>query len=387
MSLRSRRKNKQLMPRGQYTILISSLQPHLQESTRTAILSRSLTPAQVAVLSSADLASQARADERDKARKDSLQQTIRQKEDYTGAVQVGRDGVETVGADRAEERHQEEVRRQEVRARVAKEREALVRRESDAAAPAEAQQQMNSPAPAPATQTSDSAVPVDLQPGVMPTSAGAGAASAASSGPGTGHAAPSVPASAAASPHVRRDSSKVPPSPMAPSPSKRAFSLTSAWGGGGETAEPSRATPDTVDVDLGIDQSTLDLSDFMQVGDQVEDDPMGSGEYHVDSGDKQEQGGSVSEKDAYLQRPVVFSRGVSSPFSRLCPQALYFETWLTISSSTQTTAPPRLPFSKLGPYRPLPNGASRSKRNGASSSLARPSNGQAECPAKQARSF
>ncbi len=117
--------------RTQFNLLTSSLNSSLRTDVRDRILSRDLPPSSVATLSSAELASQDRYLEMEKARLEVLQQTVRQKGDGEDvAIRMGRDGVERAEdrreiemerTMRLEEEQRERARRQEEETRVAAE--------------------------------------------------------------------------------------------------------------------------------------------------------------------------------------------------------------------------------------------------------------------------
>jgi len=82
--------------RAQFNLLSSTLLKDLRPELRDSILEHSLTPAQVAVLTPADLASVERAKEIEAAKQAVLQQTVKTKSIETGAIRLGRDGLERV---------------------------------------------------------------------------------------------------------------------------------------------------------------------------------------------------------------------------------------------------------------------------------------------------
>jgi hypothetical protein len=118
-----------LTSRTQFTLLQSSLNPNLQASTLSLLLSSQLTPSELAVLPSSRLASQARYDEDQAAQQEILRQTVRLKnQNADGGLRVGPDGFEQVKDVREvelqREREREEERRREgERRREEKERE------------------------------------------------------------------------------------------------------------------------------------------------------------------------------------------------------------------------------------------------------------------------
>lgn len=103
--------------RTQYNLLDRSL-PKARPDLLASIRSKTLSPAQVAVLTSADLASAERLEELEKAKQAALQQTVKSRDDLTGVVRLGRDGFEKVEDAREKEMgalaKQEEAARAEV---------------------------------------------------------------------------------------------------------------------------------------------------------------------------------------------------------------------------------------------------------------------------------
>jgi hypothetical protein len=222
----------------------------LRTDIRDSILSRELGPAQIAVLTTTDLASKERLEELEKAKQEFLEQHVKGKGDgpSTSAIRLGRDGFEKVEDRREVELR--DLRRVEEQARVV-ERKASI----DAMAiEAEATKEDTAPTPVP--------LPVTSQP---PT--------------------PTVPTL-----HRRSESINAPPAGgVALSPVKSNFALKSAWGGGGD--EPHQS----LDLSFGDDQA-VDLSDI----------PMAEEEISAPF--------VPEEKDEWaelLRKPVVWSGGVS----------------------------------------------------------------------------
>jgi len=109
--------------------LSSSLSRSLRPELRASILDHTLSPAQVAVLTPAELASAERLQEIERAKQAVLQQTVKSRGDVeVAAVRLGRDGFEKV-----EDRHEKEMKMlaiQEEAARVTeKRRESMVSHE------------------------------------------------------------------------------------------------------------------------------------------------------------------------------------------------------------------------------------------------------------------
>lgn len=107
--------------RAQFNLLSSSLSRSIRPELRASILDRTLSPAQVAVLSPVDFASAARLQEIEKAKQAVMQQTVKSRGDVEiAAVRLGRDGFEKV-----EDRHEKEMRvlaQQEEAARTSEKR-------------------------------------------------------------------------------------------------------------------------------------------------------------------------------------------------------------------------------------------------------------------------
>jgi len=86
--------------------LSSSLSRSLRPELRASILDHTLSPAQVAVLTPAELASAERLEEIERAKQAVLQQTVKSRGDVeVAAVRLGRDGFEKV-----EDRHEKEMK-------------------------------------------------------------------------------------------------------------------------------------------------------------------------------------------------------------------------------------------------------------------------------------
>ncbi|KAK4689624.1 hypothetical protein P7C73_g487, partial [Tremellales sp. Uapishka_1] len=192
--------------KAQFNLLASSLSKPLsmRPSLLEAIRSRDLSPSQVAVLNSQDLASQQRLDEIERAKQASLEQTVKAKEVVAG-VRFGRDGFEKVEDDREVE--MVAIRRMEESARVREE----AKRNS------------------PVTEVEDTVHPPMMM--MMPS--------------------PKA--------ETQRKPSVIASPQVAQSPSTRDFAMTSAWGGEGDS------TPIQADfTEFGNnDQGALDLSDII----------------------------------------------------------------------------------------------------------------------------
>lgn len=99
--------------RTQFSLLSSSL-PRARPALLESITSRTLTPSQIANLSSADLATDARREELEAARRTALEQTVKQREEVS-AVRIVEGGVERVEDTR--EKEMQRLRRDEEAAR------------------------------------------------------------------------------------------------------------------------------------------------------------------------------------------------------------------------------------------------------------------------------
>lgn len=122
------------MIRSQFNLLQSSLNPSLQSSTLSLILSptptASLSPSEIAVLPSSRLASQARFDADQEAQREILRQTVRVKDASAGGgLRVGPDGFESVVDVRELQLQREREREEEGRREVRRKREEREREE------------------------------------------------------------------------------------------------------------------------------------------------------------------------------------------------------------------------------------------------------------------
>ncbi|KAK8854541.1 hypothetical protein IAR55_003280 [Kwoniella newhampshirensis] len=88
----------------QFNLLHSSINKGLRPSLADSIVDGSLTPAQIAVLTSADLASEEQLAAMERAKQAVLEQHVRAKEDVT-SIRLGRDGFEKV-----EDTHEKEMK-------------------------------------------------------------------------------------------------------------------------------------------------------------------------------------------------------------------------------------------------------------------------------------
>ena len=245
--------------RAQFNLL-TSLAKSIRPELRKSILDSSLTPAQVALLTPADLASAERLEEIQQARQTALQQTVKAREDVVAAVRLGRDGFE-----RVEDQHEKELRmlaKQEEAARVKEQRrESMVSHD-------EGDQSMDSPSVTRQLEADDvnETSPIAVQPPF----------------------------------HKRSESLDT---AAVISPSKALFALTSAWGG-------EKADSEALPLSYEGDQTTMDLSDIV-----VENDMEGS--LHEDS---EVVPAAPSEMKIFEAKPVVWTGGVGRLyyFSRSC---------------------------------------------------------------------
>lgn len=89
-------------------MLNSAMKRGLRASLRTALLDKSITPAQFGTFTSADLASDSQLEEIQKVQRASLQQSVKE-QPISLAIRVGRDGYEeTVVVDKAQEERDED---------------------------------------------------------------------------------------------------------------------------------------------------------------------------------------------------------------------------------------------------------------------------------------
>lgn len=276
----------QLIPccRAQFNLLASSLSKPLRENLRNRILDHTLKPAQVALLTSADLASEERLQEIEKAKKDLLQQTVKGKDSQeVAAIRLGRDGLENVEDFR--EKEMKQIQQAEMRER-SREEEIKRRRESLLSASDiadEVEQDVKSPPSDSAALSRD--VDTDF----------------AKASPGTGHQR-SESIDKVDTPVSRAVQSQSPSVPL-PSPSRtKSFDLKSAWGQkvGGDDSVGAIAVEESFGIE-GEDQNMVDLSDIITVNEDTGNDlPI------ITDGVEE-----LSEKERFEARPIVWSGGVS----------------------------------------------------------------------------
>jgi hypothetical protein len=236
-----------LIIRTQLNLLTSSLNPTLRTDIQEQIVSRNLLPSQVAVLGSADLASQGRHEELEQAKRESLQQTVRGRED-TAAIRLGRDGFEKV-----EDVHETELRLLARQEEAARERERRLAEEKEREKEEEKTRRESVGAPVHEKPESPQVMQSPMQ---TPRS--------------TFSATP------------RRESEVL-------SPSRTTVALTSAWGGGGDESRDDEPVSYSYDQD-----QALDLSDIVPEPEADEDEDM-----------------VVDEPEVVTEAPPVWSGGVS----------------------------------------------------------------------------
>jgi hypothetical protein len=240
-----------LMLRTQLNLLTSSLNPTLRTDIREQIISRNLLPSQVAVLGSADLASQGRHEELEQARRASLQQTVRGKED-TAAIRLGRDGFEKV-----EDVHETELRLLARQEEAARERERRLAEEREREKEEEKTRRESVGASVHEKPESPRAMQSPMQTQRSTFSA-----------------------------TPRRESEVL-------SPSRTTVALTSAWGGGGDELK------DDEPVSYDQDQA-LDLSDIVPEPEADEDEDMVVDEPEVVTEAQPVWSGGVSEQSPFV---------------------------------------------------------------------------------------
>ncbi|ORY29695.1 hypothetical protein BCR39DRAFT_588270 [Naematelia encephala] len=240
----------------QFNLLHSSL-PKARSDLRDSIISRSLSPAQIATLTPSDLASTERLEEIKRAQQAVLEQTVKAKEDVSG-IRFVRDGFEKVEDSR--EKELASLQRQEEAAR----RESIV-----AASTPEKPDVPDTPTREALLKSPSASVSVQMHDEHDNTAA-------------------DVLSSFAPVPQ-RTPSIDIPPSPT----TRQSFSLTSAW------TAPTKLDMDELDFGAG-DQSALDLSDII-----VEQEPE---EIEPEEEEKQ-----PSEMDLFLAQPIVWSGGINNP--------------------------------------------------------------------------
>ena len=264
-----------LMPtrRGQFSLLNQSLNADLRGDTLSAILNRTLKPAQVANLTNVELASSARLAQLEAAKQERLASIVKPKEEQAATIRMGRDGLERAEDTREKEmgalRHAEEAQR--ARELERERRESMMTDEGSGPAESPRVAQDQTPVPqSPAIATPRSAT----RPDTFRKPSGGGPLS------------------------PRKSVSESPTIPPPTGP-QRQFSLSSAWGKG-----PEAEGGDAPGAGLGIgngDQSTLDLSDIVM--EPVEEDDLVSSDIVDDSG--------KTEMEIFEALPVVWSGGVS----------------------------------------------------------------------------
>ena len=287
--------------RAQFNLLSSSLSKSLRPELRSTILDRSLTPAQVAVLTPADLASAERREEIEAAKQAVLQQHVKSKEDQTSAIRLGRDGLE-----RAEDLREKEMKALAAAEEVAREKEK--RRESLVSQSAGIEGVDNDEIQTPITpRTGDDETKVHSPSVPAASSIGTIGVVGAQGGAAVGgfvSPAQGLPRGRSDSADVHRSSIGAMHSPVITSPSSKTFALKSAWGGGPDTKR------DTAGVDMesfGGDQSALDLSHILAEGGDVRDVL----DVAMETAPKEEPPSLQSDMDRFLARSVVWSGKVS----------------------------------------------------------------------------
>ena len=209
--------------RAQFNSLSSSLLKDLRPELRDSILEHALTPAQVAVLTPADLASAERAKEIEAAKQAVLQQTVKTKSSEAGAIRLGRDGLERV----------EDFREKEMLAIQIAEREAR---------DTKSRKESNLPEGGDIDLLSETAGGQVVQsPAVMHHQRSMSAASVSST------------------PIARAVATPIAKSVVeSPGPPARSFSLSSAWADSSAAVDIAAVTES-----FGEDQNQLDLSDII----------------------------------------------------------------------------------------------------------------------------
>lgn len=234
-------------------------------------MSRQLTPSQVAVLTSADLASAERAKELEAARQAVLEQTVKTKAaQEPTAIRLGRDGLE-----RAEDVREKEMVAIQAAEQVAREKQ--LRRESML------------------SEQGDTDVARDDSVPLQQTSSAMQATRSDSAE--TPRSATTVPASVVGVPAAAGPSSTTPSQSPRPTPTRASFSLSSAWGAKDQGPEMDAAD---VEMAFGEDQNQLDLSDIV---------PVEPEEVESDDGVKEE-----TAWGKFLAKPVVWSGTVGHCF-------------------------------------------------------------------------
>ena len=258
-----------LIPRGQFNLLASSLSKELRPELHESIVSQTLTPSQVAVLTSADLASAERAKEIEAARQAVLEQTVKTKAaQEPTAIRLGRDGLE-----RAEDVREKEMVAIQAAEKVA--RDTQFRRESVLSEQGEID------------VARDESVPLQRSSSAMQTTR-------SDSVETPGHDVSAVALASVTPAAATAGASTSPSESPRPTPTRASFSLSSAWG-----AKDKGPEVDTADVEMafGEDQTQLDLSDI------VPEEPE-----EIDFGAEARE---ETEWEKFLAKPVVWSGSVS----------------------------------------------------------------------------
>lgn len=241
----------------------------------------------MAYLTSADLASAERLEELEKAKRAALEQTVKQRDDVSGAIRMGRDGFEKVEDSR--ERELVALAQQEQAARKEAERRTSM---GAAATAAEGVEEGQTPEAAAAISGS----PFNRRESMSATPQIERKASS------------SLPQS----PVVKRESVSV-DVPTTKLPVKTNFGLTSAWSS--DAHEPSSGGVGEQQHDLSLgDQTVLDLSDIVADEPEELDNKDESGEEVKMDLDEEEDQGKLQEAQTTKvePKPVAWRGSVSS---------------------------------------------------------------------------
>ena len=236
---------------------------------RDSILGHTLTPTQVANLTSADLASEARAKEIEAAKQAVLEQTVKSKEDGPAAIRLGRDGLER--AEDFREKEMKAIQAAEIAARDSQWRDSTVYENAE-----EEVDQAKVAQGSPSAPKEESEM---LQ-------------------KGRSESADIVRRQSSSTPVIQRTSISLPKTESPVPAPVRQFSLSSAWG---PKADEEGVKVDIEESDFGVDQNQVDLSDI--VPEQVEEE--------IDFGLRDEV--ELSAEKRFEQRSVVWKGGVSLP--------------------------------------------------------------------------
>jgi hypothetical protein len=257
-------------------LLTSSLAKSLRPELRDSIVNLTLSPAQVAVLTPIELASEERAKEIEAAKQAVLQQTVKSREEGPADIRLGRDGLE-----RAEDFREKEMKALQAAEDAAREREK--RRESLVSQGGEE----GSEVPKGENAEGQGQNPAQQSMGMMHRRS-------------ESTDIVSRPALVAQESERSESGVKAPTkNTQSPTPTPaRQFSLASAWG----CKDKETAGLDVGDVEMafGEDQNQVDLSDIVVEG--FEDE--------VDFGVKNDE--ESRPEDPLLARPIVWRGGVSS---------------------------------------------------------------------------